>query len=247
MPVEEISCESWNKFKGDALAALFGTALPNRGRFCFRGHGDSEWRLISSFDRWYQTTDRTMAKKEATERCLALFREEANRFSSDTGIALLDTEVLGLAQHYGAPTRLLDWTESPYIAAFFAFSEIEASPQRNSKVAIWCLDRNHKIWGDEVGIKLLGASCSPVERVRNERLRIQLGLFTFMESPFDCLEEHLAKCDETGTALRKILLPASEAHTALRDLDLMGINWAGIYPGWEGCARAAWLRFSLGH
>jgi len=47
-----------------------------------------------------------------------------------------ELEWLALMRHYGAPTRLLDWTTSPYVAAFFATAE--AKPDESS--AIWAID-----------------------------------------------------------------------------------------------------------
>jgi hypothetical protein len=73
----------------------------------------------------------------------------------------------------------------------------------------------------------------------------QLGKFTLLQSPFDSVEDHIGKCDSTGTALRKVTLPATEARLALSDLDFMGINYSSIYPGLDGCARAASLRMLL--
>ncbi len=149
--------------------------------------------------------------------------------------------MLALAQHYGVPTRLLDWTETPYVAAFFAFSGISLAPDPTHRVAIWCLDTSSPIWGDDAGIKLLSIP-SPY----NERLKNQLGKFTLLQSPFDSVEDHIDRCDSSGSTLRKITLPATEARVALSDLDFMGINYSTIYPGLDGCARAAKLRLLFG-
>jgi hypothetical protein len=50
---------------------------------------------------------------------------------------------LALMQHYGAPTRLLDWTYSFYVAAFFALSDAVSFPKQDRRPAIvWALHRN---------------------------------------------------------------------------------------------------------
>jgi hypothetical protein len=50
---------------------------------------------------------------------------------------------LALMQHYGAPTRLLDWTYSFYIATFFALSEATSNPpDKRSPCVVWALYRN---------------------------------------------------------------------------------------------------------
>jgi FRG domain-containing protein len=241
MPIQERQCKTWSEFKATALPSLFSDGVAARGRYYFRGQGSSLWPLMSSFDRWYRSSNKkNLSKKEAAERFLLLFRDEASRLTPDPGITSNPEQLLGLAQHYGIPTRLLDWTETPYVAAFFAFSGIASSPDSEHRIAIWCLDITSRIWDEDTGIKLLSIP-SPY----NERLKNQLGKFTLLQSPFDSVEEHIDKCDATGTALQKITLPASEARTALSDLDFMGINYSTIYPGLTGCARAASLRMLL--
>jgi uncharacterized protein (TIGR00725 family) len=66
-----------------------------------------------------------------------------------------------------------------------------------------------------------------------------LGKFTVRQSPFDNLDQHLDECDPSGTTLRKLTLPATEARVAFSDPDFMGINNSIIYPGLDGNASAA--------
>jgi hypothetical protein len=241
MPIKTRECESWSVLKSTVLPSLFENGRASRGRYYFRGQGSESWSITSSFDRWYQSSPRKdLSKRDAAERFLSFFRDEASRLTPDPGISSNQEQLLGLAQHYGVPTRLVDWTESPYVAAFFGFSGLASSPEPSSRIAIWCLDTTSRIWDEDTGIRLLNIS-SPY----NERLKNQLGKFTLLQSPFDSVNEHIDKCDRDGTALLKITLPATEAHAALSDLDFMGINYSTIYPGLDGCARAANLRVFL--
>ena len=240
MSLPEISCKTWIEFKSSTLPHLFPDKLAARGRYYFRGQGSSSWPLMSSFDRWYAASNaKGLSKKAATERFIWLFRDEASRLHPDP-VTSDANQLLALAQHYGVPTRLLDWTETPYVAAFFAFSGIAASPIEGHRVAIWCLDTTSSIWDEDTGITLMSIP-SPY----NERLKNQLGKFTLLQSPFDSVEEHISQCDKSGGTLRKITLPAAEARAALSDLDFMGINYSTIYPGLDGCARSATLRMLL--
>src|SRR5262249_21880168 len=57
------------------------------------------------------------------ERAIRIFRRKAHNYLSDTRVLENDLRCLALMQHHGAPTRLLDFTKSPFVAVFFALAQ----------------------------------------------------------------------------------------------------------------------------
>jgi hypothetical protein len=260
--IEQRQCTSWDDFKVRIYKDLYQQESQyargsfELGRFIFRGHGSAEWQLIPTFDRWFGGP--ASDAHDIAEELFNHFKRECKEQEDLTEAEMNDEYMMmGIAQHHGLPTRLLDWTDSPYIAAFFAFSEL--LPQKGEQrfqaedqfAAVWVLDTNRRLWNPAVG----GVKIVQVPTSSNYRLRNQTARFTHLTTAmFPSLEEVVrnyvsnVKAQERGaTHLFKYLIPTIDTRVALADLHLMGIDHTRIFADREGYALAAKMSIVLKH
>ncbi len=235
MSIKTFKYETWQQFLRDYKRDLYTDGIFKYGEFVFRGQRCADWKLKSSFDReygHYPWQQRKTIEKDLLEH----FWTNSKRIIESSKLnCLKDEEKKIIAQHYGLPTRLLDWSYSPFVAAYFAYEKIRTN---DGYVAIWALKKDHEIWNSDIGVQI-------EEKIvlENERQKRQLGCFTILNSPQQSIDDFEEDCErqdkDTDNAIYKLILPCSEWHDVLSELLAMNISASTIFGGFEGCALAA--------
>lgn len=119
----------------------------------FRGQKSADWPLSTSLERAMRAHPVMYADWRDNElRDIRYFKRRTRSLLSSPPAEDDAVEWLVLMQHYGAPTRLLDWTHSPSVAAYFAFEDPDGVAGHDglmSRRAVWALDTQAlKRWHD---------------------------------------------------------------------------------------------------
>lgn len=125
---------------GEALDKLTSLSLEfPRTEFVFRGQQCDQWRLQTSYDRYWGGNP--IYDESFVDRMVAQFRSGVIRLGLQ-GPEKGNLEWLEFGRHHGLPTPLLDFTWSPFVALFFAFDGLRAKRDSNTNSVVYCLNLN---------------------------------------------------------------------------------------------------------
>jgi hypothetical protein len=123
---------SWSHFFDFLEAEVFHLSSPSKQSYIWRGQRRSNWSLSSSLDRLFSQLSLTASPSELERRLaehLDVFKHAARGRRGPNPASLPEEkDWWALGQHFGLKTPLLDWTRSPFAAAYFAFEELAPDP-----------------------------------------------------------------------------------------------------------------------
>lgn len=252
----DILVSSWSELCESLYDQSYQAAIGRfRSNFAFRGVSDKDYDLATSFRR--NCGDRA----ELEYHLLRNFQKYAQ--IDDAAANWSDWHWMTLAQHHGLPTRLLDWTYSPFVAMHFATSE---TTKFDRDAAIWHVDygRVNRLLPsplsdtlDEVGGKAFTLwmmekaipDITGFDTLADEpqvlffeppsmdaRIVNQFAFFSVMSNPTASLDAWLLRHQDL---YRRIIIP-KELKWEVRDkLDQANITERILFPGLDGLA--SWL------
>lgn len=227
-----ITLSSWQEFHQEV------NSLKSKRGYVWRGQKRDEtsgWSLQPSFDRKVQSKSRTDRSKKL-KRHLKTFKEAMNKFYPGI-LPRDDIDIWALGQHYGLKTPLLDWTLSPYIAAYFAFSEgVDQNEKQDNFRYVFALSRSIErlISKQKKASQVLSSARSVpfVDRLPylNPRFTAQKGIFTIAFKGNDVQEyaRTFSRQRPGEVVILKFRIPTRDREKCLSDLRLMNIDHTSL-------------------
>jgi len=106
--------------------------LPNH--YIYRGHSDSEWKLESTLERVLGQKWSAENARKFEDYSYNAFKSKYHIYNSSEHAPISKLSWLSVMQHYGVPTRLLDFTESPYVALYFVLETYNPLLKKNFSI-----------------------------------------------------------------------------------------------------------------
>jgi hypothetical protein len=248
--VKVVQLSSW-KYFADYIYQIFS----NTRDYIFRGHRKENWSLTP-------TLYRDLGEEWTRDNIIKITNGHFDRFHLATRGRIKtsfsefddwENELWALGQHQGLKTPLLDWTKSPFVAAYFAF--LVNRPDKTDNRVVFAFSKmvieemSHWIANnlDNLGLKRVETlKIFEPESNENPNLVNQDGLFTIgreIQEIQSWVKSFYLKWIENNplpnkkTALFKILIPDKDRIGFLKSLNQMNINHLTLFPNLYGASK----------
>ena len=256
--VTALRCNSWAELTEAFEELSYVTNGGKTNHWIYRGEADAGWWLQPSIERFRESlaaAECPYSIRELERQLLYDFQSSAAQFLDNLPSVHETLEWLAVLQHYGTPTRLLDWTYSPTVAAYVALREKLAA---GKEACVWALNlrklrklvikRSRKRNWDtayKAAIRQVEQDKRPafitpfLPQNRYSRMSSQQGLFlvkTVAESPFMATLDDMCPLNDRDF-IRRLLIPHSERVRILGHLIEHNTHEVGIFPDADGFGR----------
>lgn len=227
--VSRTDLTTWDQFRQWAVS--------QRPRnYIFRGQRNPH-KLVTSFHRTWRNDLRSWIADDVS----LLFGAVADRLTYPLQIGNLqhNAAIWSILQHHGYPTPLLDWSFSPFVAAYFAF---HGADQSGSAPRIYMFDQ--AAWSDRYGRANFIVDAAPDQLVVLE----SMGVANPRHGPQQAIStvtnvadvERFIRRKEKNDSISYLTvcdLPSASRSQIMRELELMGITYGSLFPGLDGICR----------
>ena len=254
---EEIEIKDWEHF--NKLAAQF-TAINAKDDNTFRGQSQ-DWPLLSSLARIIKDKVDLQTGLNIEQETIEQFKHKLPIYTDYYKYPAWEDpiNILAFMQHHHAPTRLLDWSESPYIALYFAVKDhsdkngvlyhfrrnleytrlIRGDGQTENTFVPKCFAEIRKSVRGEKYIKCyigIGSTCP------TDRMVAQKSIYSLTT---ELLEPHNVTIDrffqietEKRSVFKKYIIKKELKEEFLYNLMTMNITAAALFPGVDGLGKS---------
>ncbi len=261
--MKDIKIRSWEGLIKEVYEDSYNQRLGRfRSPYAFRGLS-ADYPLISSLMRLNHKPDKLPDIEKA------LFRNFKKYAHRDVIASNSDWHWLSIAQHHGLPTRLLDWTYSPFVAMHFMTADLS---QIDKDGVIWCVNfMEIQKWLPKKLTDILDREYSNVFTIEmlqedfrdfreldhketqedfvlffeppslDQRIVNQVALFSFMSRPDVSLDDWLkTRASDDQELYKRIIIPKRLKWEIRDKLDQANINERVLFPGLDGLS--GWLK-----
>lgn len=264
--MKEINLDTWEEFedyvsrlaslRSERITTVSSTHPPYVSKYLFRGQSDSEWPLTTTLERF---TGKLLTLNEYY-RILRATKPQVETFTGKTWEEIGDTEQIssrsfllsGLPayeycvylRHHGFPSPLLDWTRSPYVAAYFAFQNVCSTAKCASIYAYCEYTEGHKS-GSSSSPEIAGLGSYVRSHRRHFQQQSQYTICTKHNGTELFFARHsdvFAVNSEEQDELWKFNIPNSERNNILERLEQFNINSFSLFGSEESLMETLSIR-----